>query len=505
MGNICQKFRNIFFSDKERQIIRDTYCIFKCYICHKNNDIFFCSNCKKYFCENCFNQKHNIKNKKDINDINGIKDINDIKDIEDLKDHKKMAIKMISIDKNEMNNENKFYCFECQELFFNNDNKHNNHDKIKFIKNEDITKITSSLFNIRCYNNLISSTYKSYKENYFHMNSVINLGEFYKELDEMDLSELEWWLNKFKKARKSEEEVKTKLTLNEEEKKLTLKLNDDPKLLSKIMFNQLILIDLSNNNIDNIEFLDNMYLPFLEYLDMSYNKIKDIKPIAGLKCKDLIEICLQTNEIEDIKPLGFSDFPKLQILRLEDNHFDVSNNKIVQDKYKNKIFYKVSTIEAFNEKYIIWDKINNINIMKLIFLNLSDIKGGDYMIRHLYYIIPKNNEIKLLSLKNNEIKDFSLLPRIQFPELQSLDLSMNNITNLKFLIKMEIIKLKSLYLDNNKINDISPLKRVIELGNIYGKKIFIHLKVLSLNDNPLNYEKNKKFFDSLKNIEVDIK
>ena len=311
MGNICRKFRNIFFSDKERQIIRNNYCILNCKFGDKNNNFFFCSDCKEYFCQKCFEEYH--------------------------KDHKKMT----SIDKNKKcknhNKDNKFYCFECQELFCDDDRQHNNHEKIAFINNEAIRKFNESLFNIMSYNKLISSTYKSYKENYFHMNSVINLGKFYKELDEMDLSELEWWSNKFKKARITNKITKKKLNLNKKVKKLTLKLNDDSKLLSKIMFNQLVLIDLSNKKIKNIEFLDNMYLPFLEYLDMSDNKIKDIKPIAELNCKNLIEICLQNNNIQDINPFNPLRFPKLKILRLEENQINISSYHEVLELSNKKI------------------------------------------------------------------------------------------------------------------------------------------------------------------------
>ena len=210
MGNICQKFRNIFFSSKEREIIRNNYCILKCK-CDKINDIFFCSNCEVYFCKECFKSNH--KNKKDHI-------------IEENKKCKKQS------------EENKFYCFVCQEFFNDGDNIHNNHDNIKFKENEDIPKINSTLIRINDYNKLISSTYDSQKENYFHMKSVINLGKFYKELDEMDLSELEWWSNKFKKARITNKITKKKLNLNKKVKKLTLKLNDDSKLLSKIMFNR---------------------------------------------------------------------------------------------------------------------------------------------------------------------------------------------------------------------------------------------------------------------------
>ena len=57
--------------------------------------------------------------------------------------------------------------------------------------------------------------------------------------------------------------------------------------LSMIKFNQLKEIDLSENEIIEIEPICNMNLPFLEFLNLSYNNIKNIEPLGELNSKKL--------------------------------------------------------------------------------------------------------------------------------------------------------------------------------------------------------------------------
>ena len=279
------------------------------------------------------------------------------------------------------------------------------------------------------------------------------------------------------------------------------------------MFKQLKEIDVSCNEIKNIDCLYEMALPHLEYLDMSNNEIENIEPIACLESKKLKEICLQDNKIKDIGPFEDSDFPEIQILRVEGNEdLNYANYSNILEKYKGKIVYKKLTLELFKKKYHLDDNIINLEDINAIdFLNLSNVKKGDNMIKDLYCIIQKNNKIKKFKLNNNDIKDPSLLTRIPLPELKSLDLSVNKINNLKFLTKMEANKLIALYLNDNIINGISPLRRVIEEVNIYGDKMK-KLRILSLDINSFNIQKNKdlEYLNNLKKennekqIELDI-
>ena len=76
-----------------------------------------------------------------------------------------------------------------------------------------------------------------------------------------------------------------KIDLNGNERKLSLRKSDKRpnlgdigfKLISKIQFLNLKEIDVSDNSIKDIEPLNNMILPHLEYLNMSYYQYIIIK------------------------------------------------------------------------------------------------------------------------------------------------------------------------------------------------------------------------------------
>ena len=84
-------------------------------------------------------------------------------------------------------------------------------------------------------------------------------------------------------------------------------INDENiKCLSIIKFNQLKDIDLSYNDITNIEPLSKANLPFLEKLNLSFNKINNIKPLSEINLRKLKYLFIHNNQIEDIQV--FIDF-----------------------------------------------------------------------------------------------------------------------------------------------------------------------------------------------------
>ena len=95
--------------------------------------------------------------------------------------------------------------------------------------------------------------------------------------------------------------------------------NENIKCISLIKFNQLKEIDLSENEISNIESFCNINLPFLEFLNLSSNEIENIEPLGEIYFKNLKYLFIQNNQIKNIKVFINSDFPILEILRLENN------------------------------------------------------------------------------------------------------------------------------------------------------------------------------------------
>jgi Leucine-rich repeat (LRR) protein len=200
-----------------------------------------------------------------------------------------------------------------------------------------------------------------------------------------------------------------------------------------------------------------MLLPHLELLNLSNNQIANIEPVANILSKNLYDIYLQHNQIENIKPLLNAKFSieSLEVLRIDNNKFSIDKNPDIQKLlqiYKEKIIYEIKDWSSFNEKY-------NSNITKNdTKLDLGSRRNNNIII-DLFPLVVYPNDIKILILDNNKIQDASLLGKMPLYNLETLDLSLNLISSIIFLKKLstKCKNLKILYLHENKINDISPL------------------------------------------------
>ena len=486
----------------------------KCFNCNKEqkskeNMFKYCYYCKVDFCEDCVNNFHQKE-----------------------KDHRRNHLDVcipVNEKKNrclEHYNSNIIgFCMDCQENVCDKESttKHRGHEKINFITLEnDINKYRSIILeknkilaDIIRFNQIILNTYENFQNNYFHIKSLINIGKNLEEENKRDSKELECMIYGLEKNYKVQmEAIKTlqkefTIDLNGNEVKLSLrkrnfgnKIEKLLQLVSKIKFKNLKEIDISQNNIKNIVFLNEMNLPHLEYLNCSYNNIENIEPIAELNSKNLKEICLQNNNIKDINPFLKSDFPALERLRIENNNnFDKSLpsfQDLINKKFKNKVFYNPTTAKDLKEKF--GEDINlSDEIIKLNHLNNKNDKN--ILIQELYLMVEPDNNIKHLKLDDNNISNAFLLSRIPLDNLRSLDLSVNNITNLKFLTEMRMPNLTTIYLDENKINDIYPLIQIKE--NWFNCP---NLKIISLKGNNLRLEdkESKEVIKALKDKDITL-
>ena len=367
-------------------------------------------------------------------------------------------------------------------------------------------------------------------ENYFHNQNVINLGNF------LENESNNFFLNPSTKYYKTiekiiKEEIEDKKTAednaleilkntyyydlerflrttdeNELEKGLYLILKGPRveeeyrkyladqgfELVSILRFKNLKELNLSNNFITNLEPLNNMLLPHLEIINFSDNKIKDITPLANLLSENLSKIYLQNNEIESLEPFLDSEFPLLELLRVdgEGNRvaFETVNFKDVIAKYKHVIYYEPYRME-------IWDEFNkeyqfNCHVDKYENIKKLDLgsRRKEKILIDLFPLVKFFNNIKYLILDDNKLQDVSLLSRMPLYHLDFLNLSVNVISNIKFLkeLSKKAKNLKTLYLNDNKINDIKPLVKIEENAII---PIF-NLESLTLKNNSLD-EKDK--------------
>lgn len=489
IGNYYESLKNNIFN----------YYKTKCFNCGalqktKENMFIYCYYCKVDFCPKCANDFHQKE-----------------------KDHRRNHLD-VCISVNEKNNkclehfnsEITNFCLDCQQNFCDKErtSKHLGHNKISLFTianiankyREVIIKKNKILADIIRFNKLILDTYDKFQNNFFHIQSLINVAKSLEEECQRDTRELECMINRLEKSHKEQtkaienlKEYRIKLTGNEIKVHLRDRnLNDGGfKLISNIQFKQIQELDVSKNNISNIESLNNMNLPHLKYIDMSDNVIKDIKPLAELNSPKLKEICLQHNRITDLTPFCDSNFKDLERLRVEQNNFDKSLDsfKKVLTKYRKQLIYIPYTVEQFNAKYE-----TSISLANEV-LKLNHIKKGDELLQDLYLIMKRDNKITELLLDDNLIKDASIISRMPLKNLKLLDLSLNEITNIQFLTEMKLPKLTTIYLNANKINNIFPLiqikdpKKKNEEDGI--GQCFKNLILISLKENNLTEEDDK--------------
>jgi len=468
-----------------------------------NNKYYYCFICKKDYCEKCIKDYHS-------------------------------GHESIEVDKKKMvclkhNKEFKYYCYDDQENFceIEKEVEHKGHkieeisvlvkDLFDYHNNNNFEKINEELDKLVKFNELILKNIETFKDNKLYINSIKNMGKSIKEGNERNYKDIKCLLNEYSKSmeisKKAIKALKKVGKLHIIDKCVNLRgkvLKDqDFKYLCQIRFNNLKELDISSNNITNIEPLNKLSLPFLEFLNLSDNQIQIIEPVTKINSKKLQYIFLHKNQIKDIDTFLDSNFQNIKIIRVEDNNNKIKNDKEtekvlnkIDNKYPGRFIYKSidDQKKEFQQNYnykVSWDT-------ELI--DLNDCKGGDEMLKKLFLIItyvPKN-KIKYLRLMNNQITDPSMLNRVNFDMLKILDLSVNLITDLKFILDMKAKNLIYLYLDHNEIIDINPLLRdnfpKIELLSLNNIKIDAE----DIKNSPAYEELSKKIYQNGKKLEIQI-
>ena len=508
----------------EYEILIDDYCSHlskenyfkKCSSCENkgiNNKYYYCFKCVKDICEECKNKNHSDH------------------DYIEADEKKNTCIKH--------KKEFQYFCEDDQENFceIKDHKEHDNHKIIKisnihkfFLENQGkFNQLIEDLKKIMKFNEIILNKAEKYQNEDFYVKSINNMGKSLKEGNERNSKDIKCFFAGLSDDIKNSLEAIEFLQKKHAGKKIEFSRNkknlpfnskelddDDLKYISQIRFNQLKEIDISENKIKNIQPFKKMRLPFLEFLNLSHNEIEIVEPVTKLKSEKLQYIFLQNNKIKDINTFSDSDsdFPNLEILRAEDNfNLEIENNDDEETKEnKKKIKVALEKIKGKYPKRFIYDSIDkqNENFKKeykydsdiscdIDSIDLCDLKGGDQMLKDLFLIITykSKNKIKKLILRNNDIKDPSILKRVNFNKLKVLDLAVNEIKNLTFLLEMKAENLEYLYLDNNKIK---------EVYQILNSK-FPNLEILSLNENQFELDEmeDTQIYAKLNNKKIENK
>ena len=313
-------------------------------------------------------------------------------------------------------------------------------------------------------------------------------------------------------------------------KLISLNLSEN-KLVNLSLFNKenifinLTDLDLSKNNIEEIDSLKMGKFPNLKKLNLSHNKIINIKCLDNeLKFDCLEELDLSYNNIKELNKINI---PSLKFIFISNNpisegiinfsELSFGADELVLEKNINNLNFIYSKFDNTNHKniininftYIIENNdINNI-LEKMNFKNINKliIKGFE----NVDFLINDTLEALIeLDLKNNDIKDISIFNNSKFnanlKELYFKD-NINIFKGFDSMKKFNNIHIKTIYIkqeenkyiitviynSDNEINFIfNDLEFLKDELFIKSEKIDIEQSIL---DENINF-----FFEAIKNI-----
>ena len=207
---------------------------------------------------------------------------------------------------------------------------------------------------------------------------------------------------------------------------------------------------LNNNSIENIEFLENFYVPRLKYLDLSYNKITNINIFKKVNFP-LEYLDLSNNAINNIDIFKDDNtLKKLKNILLNNNDIDFNNKNI------NNIIIQLSKRLAINNEES-FEKSNIDNNLDIELKKMKTIKYEDSFVNPPYN--DKNYEVALKKMKtlNNNLKtNFGIYEKdviLKMRTIKNISLSDESIIN-DIELYLSNLKRSVNIIKNKPLNDV---------------------------------------------------
>ena len=307
-------------------------------------------------------------------------------------------------------------------------------------------------------------TYEKNPNNSYNNNNISNIMKNIEEnkneklLDRINLLEkkiLNYLTIKF--------DLKLELKGNEIELDLRSKNmnNFELNLLNGIKFNLLENLNLSCNNIKNLELLKELYSPNLKKMNLAYNKINNINPLVEIieKNKKMEYINLSGNLISDT-----SIFTKNKFNR---NITIVLKNNVKKDL--DEIRYMIAEEESNNIGENNKKKLNNI--IKIFKLKYKMNDGITQIFGNKFVLNNKNNcKIKINGVENEICENLSSIKVEEKIIILEIDRSLTNMEDMflgcKNLISLEDISNLNIANINNMCNMFNGCSSLTIMKNI---------------------------------------
>ena len=205
--------------------------------------------------------------------------------------------------------------------------------------------------------------------------------------------------------------------------------NDGLLILSKTNLENLVVLNLSKNNISDISPLSNCNFPKLKKLSLESDrmanpkdKIKDISPLMHSNFPELFILSLKNNLISDISYLLFMNFPNLIIL-------DLSHNQI-------------ESVHVFNEV-----NFPNLETLDLSYNLISDITP---------FISSSKKKQPVKNINNSSFANSSSISNFLSKSISSTEITKKNL----ILPSLKILKLKrnKIIIDEGYLTTVKSLR-----------------------------------------------
>lgn len=159
--------------------------------------------------------------------------------------------------------------------------------------------------------------------------------------------------------------------------------NDKIKKWKNISIPNILNISFVNNKMENIDFIKNEKLEYLQYLNLSKNPLKSIDFLNKILMKNLFLIDFSSTKINKINEKNFKNLNKLKIIRMENIQLKIIIKNPSKYLLKVEYFYLKNTF--YPSKYI-------KNLMEFS-KNLKFVEGEKFQLCCLLFKILKNKEI----------------------------------------------------------------------------------------------------------------
>ncbi|XP_014781364.1 toll-like receptor Tollo [Octopus bimaculoides] len=255
----------------------------------------------------------------------------------------------------------------------------------------------------------------------------------------------------------------------------------------------------------------------LKHFMLDKNNITTIHPNAFAASKSLITLTLSGNKITSLPKFAFKGLDSLEILNLNDNQISI---------FDENVFLSLSKLSSLD---LSTNSLNHIpklpSSIKLLQLKQNNIKKISSVLnttKNLEYLVLADNEIeiiendafshlqslRILNLKNNKITNINKHHFKNLHKLWGLNIAFNSITELGYDTISHLQSLRDFYCQNNHLTTLAKAMfpkylRLIDLSHNYIKFLtddIIHdmndLTELNLRSNRLSTVRSFNFIRS---------